>query len=158
MSTILRQDLKEPSVPPVHRLSTLLRVGTVENPGALKGCESLMKSGQTTADSKSRLASLPLATPVGTRPRGGSPFSISQRGTGRTCKMKAPLRKVQLENIPVHPEMTKEYAPGDSALEENPSFSRTSRDPHTVTLLPSAETSRRCSNCLMPTRTRAAPS
>ena len=83
---------------------------------------------------------------------------ISERGTGRTCKMKAPLRKIQLENIPVHPEMTKEYAPGESALEENPSFSRTSRDPHTVTLLPSAETSRHCSNCLMPTRTRAAPS
>ena len=36
--------------------------------------------------------------------------------------MKAPLRKVPLENIPVHPEMTKSTL-RDSALEENPSFS-----------------------------------
>ena len=45
---------------------------------------------------------------------------ISERGTGRTCKMKAPLRKVQLENIPVHPEMTKEYAPGGIRARRKP--------------------------------------
>lgn len=36
MSTILRQDLNGLRSHSVHRLSPLLRVGTVENPGALK--------------------------------------------------------------------------------------------------------------------------
>ena len=46
----------------------------------------------------------------------------------RTGKMTAPIRKVQLENIPVNPGMTKEYAPGFHPRSDHPpSFSRTSR-------------------------------
>ena len=46
----------------------------------------------------------------------------------RTGKMTAPIRKVQLENIPVNPGMTKEYAPGFHPRSDRPpSFSRTSR-------------------------------
>ena len=69
---------------------------------------------------KQPLASTPQArTPTA---RVGSPFLSSELRVERTGKMTAPIRKVQLENIPVNPGMTKEYAPGFHPRSDRPLF------------------------------------